>query len=37
MSVDKLGVEYIGSFADYSGYGEANRNLIYALHVAGVE
>lgn len=28
---------YAGPFTDPSGYGEATRNIIYSLHVAGVE
>ena len=33
----KLKVKYLGSWADYSGYGEANRNAIRALLAAGVD
>lgn len=30
-------VKYCGAFADWTGYGEANRNAISALNAAGVE
>lgn len=30
-------IKYIGSWGDYSGYGDANRNIIYALHAVGVD
>lgn len=32
-----ISVKYAGPFADYTGYGEANRNAISALHEAGVD
>jgi hypothetical protein len=31
-----MNIKYIGSWADYSGYGEANRNIIHALYLAGI-
>lgn len=30
-------IAYFGSWPDHSGYGEANRNFIYALYKAGVD
>lgn len=30
-------VRYSGTFTDYSGYGQANRNFIAALYVAGID
>ena len=35
MNVPKI--KYVGPWASFSGYGEANRNEIMALHTAGVE
>lgn len=32
-----MNVRYIGPWADYSGYGEANRNIVLALDTVGVE
>lgn len=29
--------KYCGTFTDYSGYGQANRNFIAALYIAGVD
>jgi len=32
-----VSVKYCGPFLDFTGYGEANRNAIMALHTVGVE
>lgn len=37
MTDKPIAIKYSGSWTDYSGYGEANRNIIYALHKVGVE
>lgn len=35
--MNDLGVKYAGTFSDHSGYGQANRSFITALHIAGVD
>lgn len=32
-----IGIKYAGTFTDYSGYGQANRNFITALYHAGLD
>lgn len=34
---DTIAVEYVSNWPDYSGYGSANRAIITALYVAGVD
>lgn len=34
---DEVKVKYAGPWCDYTGYGEANRNAIMALHTVGVD
>jgi len=32
-----IACKYVGPMADFSGYGDANRSFVYALHEAGVD
>lgn len=35
--MNSLGVKYFGTWQDFSGYGDANRNFIAALYISGLD